>query len=126
MGYCIEIKECNLLIRKENVSKALELLKDFTKRKAHIMFVNKRTVLDSKMLSEAMEEYRWGIESKEYGVELEYFYGENLGDDFEMFNAIAPVVEEGSYIEMHGEDGETWRWVFENGKCTKKRLRVEW
>lgn len=126
MGYCVSMRVSNFKIKNENLPKALELLKDFTKRQDHIMFVNKRTVLDSKMLSEAMEEYRWGIESKEYGVKLEYFYGEKLGDDFEMFNAIAPVVEEGSYIEMHGEDGETWRWVFENGKCTKKRLRVGW
>jgi hypothetical protein len=40
--------------------------------------------------------------------------------------AIAPYVEENSYIEMVGEDGDRWRWVFKNGKCEEKYPEVIW
>ena len=53
-----------------------------------------------------------------------YFEGEKYGDDDLIFNAIAPYVEDGSYIQMNGEDGAIWRWVFENGKCVEKQATI--
>jgi hypothetical protein len=51
-------------------------------------------------------------------IDLE-FTGEKLGDDTKLFNCIAQFVEDDSYIEMVGEDGDVWRWVFKNGNCEK-------
>lgn len=39
-----------------------------------------------------------------------------IGDEEKFFAAIAPIVEDGSFIDCRGEDGEEWRWMWENGK----------
>lgn len=39
-----------------------------------------------------------------------------IGDEEKLFSAIAPVVVHGSLIDVEGEDGNKWRWLFENGK----------
>lgn len=54
------------------------------------------------------------------------FIGEKLYDDFSIFQAIAPYVKDGSYIEMMGEDGEQWRWVFQDGECQEIKATVSW
>jgi len=53
------------------------------------------------------------------------FEGEKIGNESSFFKAIAPFVKEGSFIEMVGEDGEKWRWVFENGQCVEKQAKFE-
>lgn len=34
-----------------------------------------------------------------------------------MFNTIAPFVEKDSYIQVSGEEGDSWRWVFNGTTC---------
>lgn len=70
-------------------------------------------------LQRIMMEWRWKLRFDLSGNAAEiYFNGEKAGDDEILFDAIAPFVKDGSYIEMRGEDGECWRWVFDSGKCT--------
>src|SRR5690606_21320852 len=61
----------------------------------------------------ALDAWRWVPEREATGdiVGLR-FRGERLGDDRVLFEAIAPFVEPGSFIEMVGEDGAIWRWTF--------------
>jgi hypothetical protein len=54
------------------------------------------------------------------------FMGEGYSNDIEMFNILAPFVEEGSFIEMSGEDGSIWRWVFDGQTCQEKQPEVKW
>jgi hypothetical protein len=54
------------------------------------------------------------------------FMGEGYSDDIELFNILAPFVEAGSFIEMNGEEGETWRWLFDGTSCQEKHPKVEW
>lgn len=54
------------------------------------------------------------------------FMGEGYSDDIKLFNILAPFVESGSFIEMIGGDGETWRWVFDGTSCQEKHPKVEW
>jgi len=59
-------------------------------------------------------------------IEL-YFNGDKLACDEDiMFQAIAPYVEDGSFIEMVGEDGDCWRWIFKDAKCKEVRAEVTW
>ena len=51
------------------------------------------------------------------------FYGEKLGDDEIFLSALAPYVEDGSYLEFEGEDGYSWRWSFKNGKLVEKTIK---
>ena len=39
-----------------------------------------------------------------------------IGDEEKFFAAIAPVIRDGSFIDVHGEDGSEWRWMWEDGK----------
>lgn len=39
-----------------------------------------------------------------------------IGDEEKFFAAIAPVVIHGCFVDVRGEDGERWRWLWENGK----------
>lgn len=55
------------------------------------------------------------------------FNGDKIAyDEDTIFQAIAPYVGDGSFIEMIGEDGERWRWVFEDGKCKEVRAKLTW
>ena len=54
----------------------------------------------------------------------ETFVGENYGDDKLLFDAIAPYVENDSYIQMHGEDGDLWRWIFKDEKFKQVSAKI--
>lgn len=54
------------------------------------------------------------------------FEGENLWDEYKFLQNIAAFVRDGSYIEMCGEDGDLWRWIFNNGECKEKSAKVVW
>jgi hypothetical protein len=66
----------------------------------------------------------------DYGFRLEIqkgkaggilFDGDRMPTDIEAFlESIAPFVSPDSYIEMEGEDGSIWRWVFD-GKTYKEQ-----
>lgn len=39
-----------------------------------------------------------------------------IGDEDRLFAAIAPAVNDGSFIDMKGEQQEEWRWAFDFGR----------
>lgn len=81
----------------------------------------------AKTLVEALKAWRWIIEvDVDDNVIAILFDGEKLGQDQLLFDAIAPWVQDGSYIEMSGEDGSMWRWVFEAGKCHEVQATITW
>ena len=68
---------------------------------------------------------------EEWGYELDFINEENgvtiyrldirngdakIGDEETFFAAIAPVVEDGSFLDVRGEEDAQWRWMWENGK----------
>jgi len=127
MGYCIESNEIRFVIKKENANFVLKALKDFVKTKEKLMWVDIDTILDCETIEEAFEEIRYPlVENTNGDYKIDYFSGEKLGDDLEIFNSIAPYVEEDSYIEMSGEDDNLWRWVFKNGKCEEIYPTITW
>ena len=131
MGYCIEMKDSNFVIKKENLAKALESLKsvfvpenmtckDYVNGKEfpHFSWVNTKTVLESTTLEEAMEEIRYNpIHNLDGDICDVEFTGEKYGDEDIFFTSLAPYVEPDSYICFEGEDGATWKWIFKNGKA---------
>lgn len=54
------------------------------------------------------------------------FAGEKLWEQFDKLKQIAAYVEDGSYIEVRGEDGAMWRWVFKNQECREICAVVTW
>lgn len=130
MGYCIEMTDSSFTIKKENFTKALESLKsvfipenmtckDYISGKEypHFSWVDTKTVIESKTLEEAMDEIRYvPLYNFDGNICNVGFTGEKYGDEDVFFNALAPYVESDSYMCFEGEDGDTWKWVFKNGK----------
>lgn len=126
MGYCIDQREAQFNILPSNFAPALAAIKALAGQETisdgsgrHFPWVETKDFLKAETLSQAMDAWRWNLRINEETGEVEdlWFEGEKLGDDEILFNAIAPFVEKGSYIEMGGEDGEVWRWVFDGTKC---------
>lgn len=126
MGYCMSQDEAKFTIAKSKQAAALKNLKALVKS-TKLDWVTAEDILKAKTLADAMEELRWPVEQDEDGniISIE-FGGEKAGDEMKFFGALAEHVDDGCFIEMHGEDGSRWRWVFANGKVTEKTATVSW
>lgn len=137
MGYYMDQRHYEFFIKAEDVDKAWNSLKElFLKEKKsildasgyHYAWINTNSVLNAKSFDEAMIEARWDVDrSANNDVDGIWFNGEKYGGDEEIIlGAIAPYVRDGSYIEMMGEDGDLWRWCFEDGVVVEKRPEIVW
>ena len=52
------------------------------------------------------------------------FNGEKAGEDFLIFQALAPFVRRDSFLHMEGEDGCHWRWWFTGKSALEQFGRV--
>ena len=78
-------------------------------------------------LEQLFQNWRWSVEFDTAGnINNIMFEGEKLGDEKKFFNAIAPFVRKGSYIEMTGEDGSLWRWEFDGSMCIENVPNISW
>lgn len=137
MGYCMSQARAEFTISRSNHGPALKKLKELMKRtdlmRGHVAgqkafaWVETDEVLRASSLSEAMEAFRWPVEHDiEGNITAISFAGEKSGDDEHFFGCIAEFVGDGSFIEMHGEDGAMWRWIFSCGKVVEKHATVSW
>ncbi len=126
MGYCMSMTECIFFIDAKDKAAALKLVKaaapDFNDT-----WESKDAAISATTLEGFLEETRWLPVIGEDGniTDLE-FEGEKMGDEEQFFNAMAPHVKSGSYIEMHGDEGEGWRWVFDGETCVCVYPEVTW
>lgn len=132
MGYYMNMVSSDVKIKHENFDKTLAAIRTLA---------GKETIKDSggphfswvghdwdrlPTLSETLLEWRWEpIFDNEDIVSLR-FRGEKYGDCKHLFDVIAPFVEKGSVIEMRGEDGEQWRWVFDGVSCKERHATVSY
>jgi len=127
MGYSMWCMESDFKILQENHDKALEAIKALAGKETitgygtpHFSWVTTEHFLKARHIEDALEEWRWSVEFNERGdISSIGFEGEKLGDEDVLFNAIAPFVVEGSYIQMGGEDQYSWRWVFVDNRCVE-------
>ena len=134
MGYYITQRNCKFYIPAKNINSVMNALVELSTKpelmggssyssaegiKRHFAFVD-MTYPKQKTLSAMLACWRWEAECDKEGAIIGLdFSGEKSGDDSALFNAIAPFVKRGSYIEMAGEDGNIWRWSFD-GKVMKE------
>jgi len=137
MGYCMNQRGSDILITTEQQKKAFKPVrkklldevdekggggswKGGKKVESCYSWVNMSEIKRAKSLIDILNAFRWTPEIDDKGDIINVnFEGEKLGDDKILFDAIAPYVESGSYIEMIGEDDSLWRWIFKNKKCTE-------
>jgi hypothetical protein len=116
MGYCATQTGCSFFIAKADKLRGLELLQ------ASFEFEGE---LES--LKDAFEDSKWTLNFKDGDIVGVSWWGDKYrDDDNELLEAIAPVVKDGSYIELCGEDGDSWRLVFKNGEMKEIRPKVIW
>lgn len=119
MGYCIRQVDCKFLMKKENQEAAFNAVKEqmddngyhWISRGWKKGLRDIQAVLECWLYSPKLDDETGDI------VDL-WFNCEKMGDEKELFKVIAPFVEKGSYLEICGEDGSKWRWIF-NGKTCK-------
>ncbi len=135
MGYCMSQNDSKFRIKASDKDLALRAIKALmAEKKGAFCWVDTATVQRSRTLTDAMKEWRWDVEedstdafgNKDGDIVHIAFSGEKAGDDLILFKAIAPFVESGSYIEMRGEDGAQWRWIFNDKTCVEKTAKVVW
>jgi len=145
MGYCIDVEIHDLVIPADKVDDCLAAINGmFTDEKllsnagggAGGPNITAATPVKEKLwyswvqnpdddgfddIQDAFDAWRYdAIVKDDDTVVIQYFTGEKLGDDEQLFNVIAPFVKSGAEIYMHGEDGENWRYVFANGEVKEE------
>jgi hypothetical protein len=120
MGYYMNQADARFAIKKENEDRCLQAIKDLAGPTKDYSWVDNKAVSEAKSLAEAFDLWRWPIQADdegEFAANYISFRGDKSGSEDVLFEAIAPFVEHGSYIQMDGEDGCVWRWWFVGGKC---------
>jgi len=99
MSYCMSMTDNDFFVKAEDVDK----------------------------VSAALSENMFDMGKNEAGdiVSLD-FTGQKLREQTKMFEQIAPFVKENSFVEMRGEEGAMWRWVFIDGKCMEINAIITW
>jgi hypothetical protein len=134
MGYSMSLQDQKFLLKRSDAAKALEALKELFRKHpngpnnyGHFSWIETKDVLSANSLQKAMRACRWGLETNggdDGDFDIIEFDGEKLGDDELIFSAIAPFVKDDSFVEMRGEDGSIWKWVFKDGKVKEKTGKV--
>jgi len=139
MGYYVNISESSLLIKKENFESCYEAMCDLNNNNSiknggaygvDIQYVEGNKWDKNKWFSWMDWNYpetcktfidileKLGFEYfkfDEQGNLVELNYGSKIGQEQLFFEAIAPYIGKGSYINWVGEDNLMWQWYF-NGK----------
>jgi hypothetical protein len=141
MGYYMEQRNHSFFIDKEDKKKALQAIKDLMLKANKLgskeswggvetywfAWVDTSTVKKAQTLEEALLAWRYDTQVDGDGnINYIWFCGEKLGDDMYILEAIAPYVADGSFIEMQGEDGSLWRWLFEKGGVKEVAATISW
>lgn len=123
MGYCMSLEQAKFCIKKRNKLKALYAVKALKNGS----WVDDGALYETKTLEGAMHAWRYVItEDDKHNVDAIVFVGEKFGDDERLFKTLAPYIENGSFLEFHGEDGHMWRYVFKNGVMTDQTAKISW
>lgn len=129
MGYCIEQEDAKFYIKADKAKDVVKAIKSLVGRESwgdHFSWVY-NDFGKYNDLKKIIKCWRWNIEQDEQGNVIDIsFDGEKLGDDLLFFKTIAPFVKKGSYIQMRGEDGAMWRWVFDGKSVKEVSPKVDW
>ena len=103
-------------------------VKKVVKEYKGLSWVHETDVAKTTDVFEILSCCRWDASTNQRDANIHCltFNGEKSGSDFILFKAIAPFVEAGGCIEMEGEDGLQWRWLFDGKTCTEQYAKTVW
>lgn len=151
MGYYVDTAEQEMIIKKDqfdNCYKAMCELNDHNELKHGGCFGSEN---NEKSKHPKWDENKWfswlewnypetcsnfiellqeiGFENLKYDEEgnlIGFYYSNKTGQENLFFNAIAPYITKGSYINWRGEDGELWQWYFDGEKMIHKNAVIHY
>ncbi|MFO7947247.1 MAG: hypothetical protein R6V19_10555 [Armatimonadota bacterium] len=111
-------------IKAENMAAAHTAAKHIVikaqKQRKGFAWVDMNELAAATSLQEILRAWGWelGIDTQGAASGIDGPAGDKVGDEKALFDAIAPFVEDGSYIQMiYDADNTIWRWVFRDGRC---------
>lgn len=131
MGYYVHTAEVNFRIKKANLDKAYQAVCEINK---HNDLKGGGSSTGEKWFSWMMADYpahckdifevlhQLGFEvvvsedPENKGDIMWLSYDSKTGDEKVFFTALAPFIEDGSFINWVGEDHDLWQWMFKDGK----------
>lgn len=119
MGYTMQQGNTKFRIKKKNFKPALAAINEAE--------VDGQSWEDTKF-TDVLGELEWEPTVKKGDIVGIDFHGEKLTSvEEDLFNALAPFVEKGSYIEAFGEDMAYWRWYFDGKTVVEQTPKhIEW
>ena len=126
MTYCMQQRGQRFTLKPNLKADALAAIKASAKKRArsgdatheHRSFAETMSKVET--LEESLVAWGWQLMDSGDGTSWLECLGDALCDDRLLFDAIAPFVEAGSFIEMSGEDGTLWRWSFDGKRCEEQ------
>ena len=128
MGYYISQGDTNFTIQKKHFPGAIDALKNSINKDIND-WVN-TIELDPNdnahtQIKTLLEECRWEPDFDEDGnISYINFTGEKLGDEEVIFTILAPFIDAGSFVTIHGEDDTIWRYEFD-GKGIEENYAIQ-
>jgi hypothetical protein len=119
----LEQRNCKFRMEWALFPAALDALQTLVSNKdTDLGWVDSLAVLGSDTFPEALSACGWELDLDEglSAVAIRFSGQKYAGDEVGVLEAIAPFVADDSWIEMSGEQGEIWRWVFKNGGVTEE------
>ena len=129
MGYCMHQIDWSVKIASADKAGALAALQAMPIGTPgnNWSWVSRNEVLEAETLEQALYAWRWQAYTLKNGdIHSLEFGGEKYGDDPILLAALAPFVEDGSFIEMQGEDGERWMWKFRDGELETLNAQISY
>lgn len=121
MYYDITQHDTRFFMDKSNLEAARQALRSAA---AECKWFNMRNACS---LKNAVAQFGWDLEfDDDDNVNRIRLRIQSAGDENRLFNAIAPYVKPGSYIQMTGEDGTMWRWAFDGVRYTHQNPTILW
>lgn len=130
MGYCKNQVDSSFFISADCIPKVIQAIKGIPKNSKSWSDGGYAWVSEYSNLEDIVElfrawRYKIGFDNKG-NIDSISFGGEKYGNCNVLFEAIAPFVLTGSFIEWRGEDGAAWRDVFVNGKYKEVSATITW
>jgi hypothetical protein len=126
MGTPIHLIEAEFFIPQEKRLDALKALRELGRREPRLMWGVSDAFVHARSLPEALDNAGWYVECDEdYNIVGITCENEKAGSEDEFFEALAPFVKDGSYLEVRYYDSP-FRWVFKNGKLETLEPEVTW
>lgn len=122
MGYCISFIDSTVRITKDDAKKIMEFLPKYIyNNNPNWKWIDIKDVCvncNNGKFKKVMHCLRYVVQKTKDTYKITDFCGEKLGDDIDIFEILAPYIHKG-YIEMQGEDGDSWRWIFDGDKVNE-------